>query len=79
MFTVLKILFTFRRFEKLAQALKNRRCPEFTVLNIHFLLFRIFQQLALALKTEFPLKIFKPGGSGRPPDSPPRTHIVMQK
>jgi len=33
-----------------AFALKNRGCCEFTVLNIYFLLFRIFQQLALALK-----------------------------
>jgi len=31
-------------------ALKNRGCPEFTVLKINFLLFRIFEQLALALK-----------------------------
>jgi len=31
-------------------ALKNRGYAEFTLLNIHFLLFRIFEQLALALK-----------------------------
>ena len=30
---------------------------------------RIFQQLMLALKTEFDLKFFKPGGVDRPPDS----------
>ena len=36
-------------------------CPEFTVLNIHFLSFRIFEQLALAPKTEFALKFFKLG------------------
>jgi len=32
----LNILFTFRIFEELALALKNRVCPEFTVLNIYF-------------------------------------------
>jgi len=30
---------------------ENRVCPESTVLNIYFLSFRIFEQLALALKT----------------------------
>jgi len=32
--------------------------PEFTVLNMHFLLFRIFQKLALALKNTVALKFF---------------------
>jgi len=41
-------------FEKLALALENRVCPEFTVLNIYFLSFRIFEKLALARKTELP-------------------------
>jgi len=36
----LNILFTFRIFEELALALKNRACSEFTVLKIHFLTFR---------------------------------------
>ena len=40
-------------------------------MNIHcienFLSFRIFEQLALALKTEFALKIFKPGEAAAPP------------
>jgi len=35
---------------------------------MYFLSFRIFEQLALALKTEFALKFFKPGG-GVPPAS----------
>ena len=35
---------------------------------MYFLSFRIFEQLALALKTEFALKIFKPGGAAAPPD-----------
>jgi len=39
-------------------ALKNTGCLEFTLLNIYFLLFRIFEQLVLALKTEFALKFF---------------------
>ena len=56
--TVLNILFTFRNFEQLALALKNRVGPEFTVLNIYFLLFRILSSLRLPWKTEFPLKIF---------------------
>jgi len=37
----------------------------FTVLK-YFLSFRIFEQLALALKTEFALKIFKPVGAAAP-------------
>jgi len=38
---------------------KEQSCPEiFTVLNIYFLSCRIFEQLALALKIEFPLNIF---------------------
>jgi len=67
----LNILFTFRSFEQFALGLKNRGCPEFTVLNIYFLSFKIFEQLALALKTEVALKIFKPGGAvgPRPPAS----------
>ena len=39
-------------------ALKNRGCPDFTVLNMYFLLFRIFEQLALALKNKLALTIF---------------------
>ena len=36
LFTVLKYFLSFRTFEQLALALKNRVCPEFTVLNIYF-------------------------------------------
>jgi len=39
-------------------ALKNRGCPEFTVLNVYFLLFKIFEQLALALKNRCALEFF---------------------
>jgi len=36
-------------FEQLLLALKNRVCPEFTVMNVFFIL-QSFEQLALALK-----------------------------
>ena len=39
-------------------SLKNRGCPEFTVLNVYFLLFKIFEQLALALKNRVALEFF---------------------
>jgi len=45
-FAVFKILFTFRMFEQLLLALKNRVCPELTVLNV-FLSFRILNNLRL--------------------------------
>jgi len=38
----------------------------FTVFK-YFLSFRIFEQLVLALKTEFALKFFKPGEAAAPP------------
>jgi len=57
-FTVLYILFTFRSFKQLALALKKRGCPEFTVLNMYFLLFRVFEQLAVALKNKGALEFF---------------------
>jgi len=51
LFTVLKYFLSFRTFEQVVLALKNRVCPEFTVLNIHiFLIIQNFEQLALALK-----------------------------
>jgi len=54
---------SFRIFEQLALALKNRVALKiFTVLKC-FLSFRNFEQLALALKTEFALKFFKPGAA----------------
>jgi len=52
-------------------ALKKRVALEFfTVLNMYFLSFRIFEQLALTLKTEFALKFFKA-------DPPPRTPVFV--
>jgi len=45
--TVFNILFIFRMFEQLLLALKNRVCPEFTVLNMYFLSFRILSNLRL--------------------------------
>jgi len=56
----LNIHFTFRIFEQLALALKNRVALQFFTVSNYFLSFRIFEQLALALKTEFALKFFKP-------------------
>ena len=55
-FCCMKYTFTFRIFEQLALALKNRGCTEFTVLYVYFLLFRIFEQLALALKNRVALE-----------------------
>jgi len=37
----------------------------------------IFEELAVALKTEFALKIFKRGGAAAPPDPPPRTPMLI--
>jgi len=36
----------------------------------------IFEQLAFALKTKISLKCLRQGG-GRPPDPPPRTHMLL--
>jgi len=47
----------------------------FTVLK-YFLSFRIFEQVALALKTKFALKFFKTGGAAAPHNPPPRTPMV---
>jgi len=55
----LKYILSFRIFEQLALALKNRVALEFfTVLNMYFLSFRIFEQFALALKNRVALKFF---------------------
>ena len=62
-------IFIIQDFWTTCACFENRVCPEFTVLNIYFLSFRIFEQLALVMKTEFVLKFFKTGG--RPPR--PRT------
>jgi len=50
----LKYFLSFRIFEQLEFALKNRVCPE----NFQCIETRIFEELALALKTEFSLKFF---------------------
>jgi len=39
-------------------AMKISGCPEFTVLNIYFLSFRIFEQLTLVLKNRVAQKCF---------------------
>jgi len=46
-FTLLNILFTFRSFEQFALALKNRGCPELTVVNMHFYHSRFLSNLRL--------------------------------
>jgi len=70
-FTLLKYFISFKIFEQLALALKNRGCPKFTVLNMYFLFSGVLSNLRLPWKTEFALKIFKPGGAAppRPPAS----------
>jgi len=51
----LKFFLSFRVFEQLALALKNRSAQKiFSVLK-YFLSISVFEQLALALKTEFAL------------------------
>jgi len=63
--------------------LSNLRLPWKTELPSNFhcieILFtiRIFEQLALALKIEFALKFFKPGGAASPPDPLPRTPMIL--
>jgi len=60
------VFLSFRIFEQLALALKNRVALKiFTGLK-YFLSFRNFEQLALALKTEYVLKPFKPGAAASP-------------
>jgi len=55
-FTVLNICFlSFRIFEQLALALKNRVVLKFINVLEYFLSFRSFEQLTLAVKTEFAL------------------------
>jgi len=52
------LIFIIQNFEQLALALKKQSYPEnFLCIEI-FLSFRIFELLALALKTEFALKLF---------------------
>jgi len=42
----------------------------------YYLSFRTFEQLALALKTEFGLIFIKPGGAAAPHPPRPRTPLV---
>ena len=52
------ILFTFRIFEQLAPALKNRVALDFFTVLKYVSSFRIFEQLALALKNRICPGIF---------------------
>jgi len=56
-------------------ALKNRVVPKFFTVLKYFSSFRIFEQVALSLKTEFSLKFFIPGGRQRH-QPPPRTPMA---
>ena len=58
-------------------ALKNRVALEFFTVLKYILLFRIFEELAVALKTEFALKFFKPGGAA--PPRPPASYAYGYK
>ena len=69
-FHCIEIFFIIQDFWVTCACPENRVCPEFTVLNVYFLSFRIFEQIALALKTEVALKFFKTRGAASPP---PRT------
>jgi len=73
-FTVLNMLFTFRIFEQLALALKNRVCPEFTVLNIYFYHSKFWTTCACPENRVWP-ECFKPGGCRPFPAPPPRTPL----
>jgi len=61
-FTVLNILFTFRIFEQLALALKNRGCPEFTVLNVYFFYSAFLSNLRLPWNFSLYWNIFYDSG-----------------
>jgi len=74
-FTVLNIVFTFRIFEQLVLSLKNRVCPEFTVLNIYFLSFRILNNLRMPWKQSLPW-IFQAGGASSP--LPPASYATAR-
>ena len=45
---------SFRIFEQLALALKNRRCPEFTIFNVFFYYSGVLSNLRLPWKQSFP-------------------------
>ena len=49
-FPCIEIFFNIQDFWAACACPENRVCPEFTVLNIYLLPFRIFEQLALAVK-----------------------------
>jgi len=46
---------------------------------MYFLLFRIFEQLALALKNRVGLEFFKPGWSASPPPRTPMVEITTNE
>jgi len=74
----LNILFTFRIFEQLALALKNRVALKFFTVLKYFLSFSFFEQLALVLKTELALTFFKQGVCPLSPPEPYPYDFRMQ-
>jgi len=62
-------IFIFQDFWATCACPENTVCPEFTPLK-YSLAFRIFEQVALALKKEFALKFFKLHGLPAPPRTP---------
>jgi len=66
-FTVLNMYFFSGFLSNLRLPWKTELPWNFSVYWTIFLSSRIFEQLALALKTKFALKFFKPGGAAAPP------------
>jgi len=75
LFTVLNILFTFRIFEQLALALKNRVALNSLYWICIFYRSGFLSNLRLAWKHSLPCNISKPGG--RKPRLPPRTPMLL--
>jgi len=72
--TVLNTFFIIQDFSATCDCPEKQSCPENFHCIEHTFTFRIFEQLALALKTEFALKFFKTGG--RTPPHPPIPRFV---
>ena len=71
-FHCIEYTFTFRSFEQPALALKNRGCPEFTVLNMHFYRSGFLSNLHLPWKNRVCPEIFQ----ARCAAALPRPHLV---
>ena len=79
-FHCIEISFIIQDFWATCACPENRVALEFFTVLKYLLSFGIFEQIVLALKTEFALKFFKPGEGGRPaPDPPARTPMLVPK